>query len=174
MSLDQNNAGEYEADPLAETNTAHSRGINGLSITKDGRHLVSLGLDEKIRLWNTQSGQNTFVNYGSNWRNRHKLYLGSTISSPDVWPPLLYVPSDDRQVLVYNLIEGTLVKKLKGAYGRVTCVESRETHQQVYSGSNAGDLLVWEPPSNIDFEEKTFDVDEWSSENEDMELLDGL
>jgi DNA excision repair protein ERCC-8 len=46
------------------------------------------------------------------------------------------------------------LKRLKGAYGRVTCVESRETHQQVYSRSNAGDLLAWKPPSSLDFEKK--------------------
>lgn len=165
MSLDQNNAGKslkgihikgndinlitVDQNPLGETNSAHGRGINGLTVTDDGRFLVSLGLDEKIRLWNTQSGHNTFVNYGSSWRNRFKLCLQPALSSPDVWPPLLYIPSDDRQVLVYRLIDGMLVKRLKGAYGRVTSVENRESHQQLYSGSNAGDLLVWEPPAMI-------------------------
>ncbi|PHZ09158.1 excision repair cross-complementing rodent repair deficiency, complementation group 8, partial [Rhizopus microsporus ATCC 52813] len=147
MSLDQNNA--VDQNPLGETNSAHGRGINGLTVTNDGRFLVSLGLDEKIRLWNTQSGHNTFVNYGSSWRNRFKLCLQPALSSPDVWPPLLYIPSDDRQVLVYRLTDGMLVKRLKGAYGRVTSVENRESHQQLYSGSNAGDLLVWEPPAMI-------------------------
>ncbi|CAO3663371.1 unnamed protein product [Rhizopus microsporus] len=170
MSLDQNNA--VDQNPLGETNSAHGRGINGLTVTDDGRFLVSLGLDEKIRLWNTQSGHNTFVNYGSSWRNRFKLCLQPALSSPDVWPPLLYIPSDDRQVLVYRLIDGMLVKRLKGAYGRVTSVENRVSHQQLYSGSNAGDLLVWEPPAMIAaVEEREVDADEWSDYNDEDDII---
>lgn len=131
---------------MAKTNTAHGRGVNGLTVTKDGRYLVSLGLDEKIRLWDTKTGYNTFVNYGSSWRNSLKLHLEATVSGPDVWPPLLYVPSDARQVLVYRLLDGVLVKRLKGAYGRVICVEKGEDYQEFYSGSSGSDILVWEPP----------------------------
>lgn len=139
-----------DRDPLADTNTAHGKGVNGLTVTKDGRYLVSLGLDEKIRLWDTKSGHNTFVNYGTNWRNRFKLCMEASVSSTDVWPPLLYIPSDDRQVLVFRLFEGLLVRRLKGAYGRVTCVEKREAYQEFYSGSNGGEILVWEPPMQDD------------------------
>jgi DNA excision repair protein ERCC-8 len=119
-------------------------------VTKDGRYLVSLGLDEKIRLWDTKTGHNTFVNYGSSWRNRFKSSLEPTISSADVWPPLLYIPSDDRQVLVYRLLDGVLVKRLKGHYGRVTSVEKRDSYQEYYSGSSGGEVLIWEPPLQDD------------------------
>lgn len=139
-----------DRDPLADTNTAHGKGVNGLSVTKDGRYLVSLGLDEKIRLWDTETGRNTFVNYGSNWRNRFQLTLEPTISSPDVWPPLLYIPSDDRQVLVYTLLDGVLIQRLKGHYGRATCVEKRESYQEYYSASSGGEVLVWEPQNEDD------------------------
>lgn len=157
-------------DPLAETNTAHGKGVNGLLMTPDGRHLVSLGLDEKIRLWDTESGKNTFVNYGSSWRNRFKLHMEATVSSADVWPPLLYIPSDDRQVLVYRLLDGVLIQRLKGAYGRVICIEKRDAYQEFYSGSNGGEILVWEPPiqgENTN-EIEDVDLDAWSaSEAED-------
>ncbi|KAG2190926.1 hypothetical protein INT46_008968 [Mucor plumbeus] len=168
MSLDQDNA--VLQDPLAETNTAHGKGVNGLSMTPDGRYLVSLGLDEKIRLWDTESGKNTLVNYGSSWRNRFKLHMEATVSSADVWPPLLYIPSDDRQVLVYRLLDGVLIQRLKGAYGRVICVEKRDAYQEFYSGSNGGEILVWEPAiqgENTNVIEDV-DLDAWSaSEAED-------
>ena len=124
--------------------------MNGLTVTKDGSYLISLGLDEKIRLWDTKTGHNTFVNYGSHWRNRYQLSLESTTSSPDVWPPLLYIPSDDRQVLVYRLLDGVLIRRLKGHYGRVNCVEKRESYQEYYSGSSGGEILIWEPPNEQD------------------------
>lgn len=135
---------------MAETNTAHGKGVNGLSLTNDGRYLVSLGLDEKIRLWDTETGQNTLVNYGSNWRNRFQLSLEPTVSGPDVWPPLLYVPSDDRQVLIYRLLDGVLVHRLKGHFGRVSCIEKRDAYQEFYSGSSASEILCWEPPMQDD------------------------
>ncbi|OAD02295.1 hypothetical protein MUCCIDRAFT_111665 [Mucor lusitanicus CBS 277.49] len=163
MSLDQDNAAMR--DPLAETNTAHGKGVNGLTMTPDGRYLVSLGLDEKIRLWDTESGENTFVNYGSSWRNRFKLHMEATVSSTEVWPPLLYIPSDDRQVLVYRLLDGVLVQRLKGAYGRVICVEKRDAYQEYYSGSNGGEILVWEPPIQGDTLDamEDVDLDAWSA-----------
>lgn len=139
-----------DTDPLADTNAAHGKGVNGLSVTKDGRFLVSLGLDEKIRLWDTQTGRNTFINYGSNWRNRFKLSIEPTISGPDVWPPLLYIPSDDREILVYGLFDGLLIRRLKGHYGRVGCIEKRESYQEYYSGSSESDILIWEPPIQDD------------------------
>ncbi|CEG75625.1 hypothetical protein RMATCC62417_10635 [Rhizopus microsporus] len=65
-----------------------------------------------------------------------------------------------------------LVKRLKGAYGRVTSVENRESHQQLYSGSNAGDLLVWEPPAMIAaVEEREVDADEWSDYNDEDDII---
>ncbi|ORZ15891.1 DNA excision repair protein ERCC-8 [Absidia repens] len=144
MSLDQDNG--VDRDPLAETNSAHgNKGVNGLTLTSDGRYLVTLGMDEKIRLWDTTNGHNTFVNYGSYWRNRFKSHLQAVVSDADVWPPLLFVPSDDQQVLVYSLLDGRLTKRLKGAYGRVTSVERRSSYQELYSGSNEGEILVWEP-----------------------------
>lgn len=139
-----------DRDPLADANTAHGKGVNGLTVTNDGRYLVSLGLDEKIRLWDTETGHNTFVNYGSSWRNRFNLGLQATVSSTAVSPPLLYIPSDDRQVLVYGLLDGMLIRRLKGAYGRVICVENRYAYQELYSGSNGGEILVWEPPMHDD------------------------
>ncbi|KAL0145110.1 DNA excision repair protein ERCC-8-like protein [Mucor lusitanicus] len=149
MSLDQDNAAMR--DPLAETNTAHGKGVNGLTMTPDGRYLVSLGLDEKIRLWDTESGENTFVNYGSSWRNRFKLHMEATVSSTEV--------------LVYRLLDGVLVQRLKGAYGRVICVEKRDAYQEYYSGSNGGEILVWEPPIQGDTLDamEDVDLDAWSA-----------
>ncbi|KAI8877772.1 excision repair cross-complementing rodent repair deficiency, complementation group 8-like protein [Backusella circina FSU 941] len=165
MSLDQDNA----VDPLASTNLAHGKGVNGVSVTADGRHLVSLGLDEKIRLWDTETGHNTFVNYGNSFRNGFKFCLYPISSGPSVYPPLLYVPSDNREVLVFRLMDGVLIKRLKGAYGRVTCVEKREEYLDLYSGSNGGDIMIWEPPMQEKLEGGIVeDIDNWSDSGESL------
>ncbi|KAI8990322.1 WD40-repeat-containing domain protein [Pilobolus umbonatus] len=171
MSLDQDNKIE-RGNLLTDTNRAHGKGVNGLTVTKDGMFLVSLGLDEKIRLWDTQTGLNTLVNYGSIWRNRYEFCLEPSVSSLDVWPPLLYVPSDDRQVLLFSLFEGTLVRKLRGAFGRVTCTEQRECYQELYSGSKGGEVMIWEPSlqdDDVDAIDES-NMDAWSDSDGDERI----
>ncbi|KAI8393546.1 excision repair cross-complementing rodent repair deficiency, complementation group 8, isoform CRA_f [Radiomyces spectabilis] len=168
MSLDQDNA--VDRDPLAETNLAHGKGVNGLTLSKDGTFLVSLGLDEKIRCWDTYSGHNTLVNYGSYFRNRFQSCLEAVVSDADVWPPLIYVPSDDHQVLVFGLLDGRLMARLRGAYGRVTSIEKRPAYQELYSGSNDCEILVWEPSSvNASTTEAISEnmLDAWSESEEE-------
>lgn len=41
--------------------TDHVGGVNGLTWTEDGASLISLGTDEKLRVWNILSGKNTLV-----------------------------------------------------------------------------------------------------------------
>ncbi|KAK9710058.1 hypothetical protein K7432_008659 [Basidiobolus ranarum] len=58
MSLDQHNAGK---EALSTTNVAHSGMVNGLTFTQDGMYLLSTGHDEKMRLWNMTTSENTLV-----------------------------------------------------------------------------------------------------------------
>ncbi|CAO3646565.1 unnamed protein product [Cunninghamella blakesleeana] len=177
MSLDQDNG--VERDPLGETNIAHRKGVNGLTLSSDGNYLISLGLDEKIRLWNTQTGFNTLVNYGNYFRNQYKTNHQAVISDKNVWPPLLFIPSNDQQVLVFSLLDGLLAKRLKGAYGRTTGVIQRSSFQELYSSSYEGEILVWESPINDDeymfhnnknnIQLEVEELDAWSESDDDDE-----
>lgn len=61
-SLDQHNTASRERGGwLTSTNTAHDGVVNGLEFTSDGLHLVSIGHDEKMRVWDLESGLNTLV-----------------------------------------------------------------------------------------------------------------
>jgi hypothetical protein len=40
-------------------------------------------------------------------------------------PPLIFHPSDNRQVLVYSLLSGDLVGRLSGHFARVGCAALR-------------------------------------------------
>ncbi|KAI9299675.1 DNA excision repair protein ERCC-8 [Cunninghamella echinulata] len=168
MSLDQDNG--VDKDPLGETNIAHRKGVNGLTLSSDGKYLISLGLDEKIRLWDTQTGLNTLVNYGSYFRNQYKTNRQAVISNHHVWPPLLFIPSDDQQVFVFTLLDGLLAKRLKGAYGRVTCVEQRSSFQELYSSSSEGEILIWEAPINDQEESSSGSSGEMFHHDLDLEM----
>ena len=42
---------------------AHAGPVNGLVWTEDGRHLVSAGHDERLRVWRMPAGTNTLANF---------------------------------------------------------------------------------------------------------------
>ena len=61
-SLDQHNTATPENGTwLSRTNKAHDGVVNGLEFTADGAYLVSLGYDEKMRVWDLETGMNTLV-----------------------------------------------------------------------------------------------------------------
>lgn len=161
-SLDFHNS---NSPPLAETNVAHSRTVNGLSFTPDGLYLITTGHDDKMRLWNMHNGQNTLTNYGAMIRNQYvntltplisPLYSGSSYS--------VFHPSDDRTILMFDLQSGALVKRMRGAYGRCTALAWRPRTEEIYSAGNDHDILVW-GPERTDRDEALraiADTDTWS------------
>jgi DNA excision repair protein ERCC-8 len=50
-----------EIEKITSTNCAHQFAVNGLAFTANGRHLISTGHDERIRLWNLYTFRNEIV-----------------------------------------------------------------------------------------------------------------
>lgn len=48
---------------LPPVNTAHNGRVNGLCFTSDGLYLLTTGTDDRMRLWNSASGENTLVSF---------------------------------------------------------------------------------------------------------------
>lgn len=122
--------------------TAHTGSVNGLAFTADGEHLVSTGTDSRVRLWRMSDCQNMFVNYAGiqNAVTRHV----TVCISPRSRVPLLFHPSGS-EILVFDLLKGTLVRRLRGHYGAVhTCVFHPDL-EEVYSGGQDTEVLVWSP-----------------------------
>jgi len=133
-SLDQHNtASRGTGGWLNPTNKAHTGLVNGLEFTADGLHLVSVGHDEEIRVWDMETGLNTLVSFGPILRNRHGMEVKPYITPPDTCQtPLMYVPSDESEILCFELFTGELVSRLQvlgGLAGRATCVAGRPSHQ---------------------------------------------
>ncbi|XP_054343819.1 DNA excision repair protein ERCC-8 isoform X3 [Pongo pygmaeus] len=84
ITLDQHNGKKSQA--VESANTAHNGKVNGLCFTSDGLHLLTLGTDDRMRLWNSSNGENTL-----------ELYSGSRDCNILAWVPSLYepVPDDD-------------------------------------------------------------------------------
>ncbi|KAJ3181602.1 DNA excision repair protein ERCC-8 [Gaertneriomyces sp. JEL0708] len=153
LSLDMHNS-EMEAGEIKLASmTAHTASVNGLTFTSDGLHLLSSGHDS-LRLWDVFSGCNTLTNYGTHTHNT----LPSTVYPyipPLASQPLLFHPSDNKVIHVFDLFTGELMMTLRGHRGRVACVIGRDILNvgenlasvgegaNIFSGSYDGTVGWW-------------------------------
>ncbi|KAK6179260.1 hypothetical protein SNE40_011663 [Patella caerulea] len=143
MSLDQHN-GEA-ASAANKIKTAHNGRVNGLSFTADGLHLVTFGTDSRLRLWNTTTGKNALVNYG-NIENDGRKSIKFSLSS-GACPDVIFVP-DDSNLTMLDLHGGNQIKTLRGHYNQVNCCVFHHDRQELYSGGNDRNVLVWLPQTD--------------------------
>ncbi|CAI9536397.1 unnamed protein product [Staurois parvus] len=175
LTLDQYN-GEKSKSSSEAANTAHNGRVNGLCFTSDGLHLLTLGTDNRMRLWNSATGENTLVNYGKVSNNSRKC-VKFTVSA-GCNPDFAFVPVDST-IVVYTIYTGEKISVLKGHYSDVDCCVFQPQYQDLYSGGKDCDVLAWVPamrePVPVDDAESSKSQahihpdfqDAWSSSDED-------
>lgn len=141
LTLDQHNGDKSKASSEA-VNTAHNGRVNGLCFTGDGLYLLTTGTDDRMRLWNSATGENTLVNYGK-VSNESRKRLQFTVSC-GCSPEFVFVPCGS-SVAVYALHTGELVTMLRGHYNNVDCCEFHPDFQELYSGGKDCNILAWVP-----------------------------
>jgi len=178
LSLDQHNG--KGGSRSSTINTAHNGHVNGISFSPDGLHLLTYGTDDRLRLWDTFTGKNTLVNFGSVHnpsRKAVKLCLSSGTKKE-----VAFVPSGS-SVEVYEIETGKHVATFTGHYNNVNCCTFHQHFQALFSGANDTNLLIWLPEMNRTGDEKrgqptravasgsdkTFNPyqDSWSSDEEE-------
>ncbi|RLN21956.1 DNA excision repair protein ERCC-8-like isoform X2 [Panicum miliaceum] len=126
--------------------TSHYGAVTGLRTTKDGiikaatktRLSFPLGSDSRLRLWDIDSGCNTLVNFEAMRLQTGKpLQLAVTED-----PSLVFVPCM-ASIKAYNLWSGTTFRTFRGHYELVNCCYYSEQDQELYTGSNERQILVW-------------------------------
>ncbi|KAM7165562.1 DNA excision repair protein ERCC-8 isoform 1-T1 [Macrochelys suwanniensis] len=171
ITLDQYNGEKSKASSEA-ANTAHNGRVNGLCFTSDGLHLLTIGTDDRMRLWNSSSGENTLVNYGKVC-NESRKGLKFTIST-GCDPEFAFVPYGST-IAVYTIYSGELITMLRGHYNTVDCCVFQPNFQELYSGSKDCNILAWvpalrEPMPDEDAEKQRLNPafeDGWSSSDDD-------
>ncbi|XP_063396376.1 DNA excision repair protein ERCC-8-like [Mytilus trossulus] len=131
-------------------NTAHHGAINGLTFTSDGLHLISYGTDNCIRLWDANSGKNCLINYGNVPNDTKKLVQLSVSNgcSPDV----LFIPNRSN-IDMFDVYSGEKIDRLKGHYNSVNCCKFHSPTQDVYSGGNDRNILIWTPDTDSSYDD---------------------
>ncbi|TNM89722.1 hypothetical protein fugu_003956 [Takifugu bimaculatus] len=141
LTLDQHNGDKTKA--ASETvNTAHNGRVNGLCFTSDGLYLLTTGTDDRMRLWNGATGENTLVNYGKVC-NESRKGLQFTVSR-GCSPEFVFVPCGS-SVAMYALHTGELITMLRGHYNNVDCCEFHPDYQELYTGGKDCNILAWVP-----------------------------
>lgn len=149
LSLDQHNG--KGGSRSSTINTAHNGHVNGISFSPDGLHLLTYGTDDRLRLWDTFTGKNTLVNFGSVHnpsRKAVKLCLSSGTKKE-----VAFVPSGS-SVEVYEIETGKHVATFTGHYSNVNCCTFHQHFQALFSGANDTNLLIWLPEMNRTGDEK--------------------
>ncbi|XP_061372012.1 WD repeat-containing protein ATCSA-1-like [Gastrolobium bilobum] len=137
--------------------TAHYGAVTGLKVTEDGLYLLSAGSDSRLRLWDVESGCDTLVNFETVRLQTNKpIQLATTQDSTLVFVPCM------RAVKAFDMWSGNTHAILRGHYECVNSCWFNEQDQELYTGGNDRQILVWSPARSIADE-----VDEGPAEDED-------
>jgi len=165
-----------------EWRKAHAGPVNGVVWVEDGKHVVTAGHDERVRVWDIITGANTLANFGALIRNRHLSTLlplvvpkGLVVSGQDV----LFYPNE-QEILMYEVFDGRLLKRLRapglaqaGHRGstrrrnissRVTALAWRAHSIELYSAHSDGQIQSWRPRTS---EAALVDEEEQHEESEE-------
>ena len=110
--------------PFSRHARAHNGAVTGVRWTSNGSHLVTVGQDARIRVWDASTGANTLAHFGPRVRNSVSSHLAER--APLVLPQgvmelghetLLWPNFNDRddrgEIFMFQLREGAFVKLLK-------------------------------------------------------------
>lgn len=151
-----------------ERGRAHNGMVNGLLWTENGRNMVTTGHDERIRVWDTTTGANTLANFGPIIKNSHVSVVSPALAPRSVVRPgddVLFFPNE-REILMYEMFEGRLLKRLKPStrlqalpenmrghrniINRVTTVCWRRHKVELLSAHTDGTIRSWQPRTTTD------------------------
>lgn len=163
---------------------AHHGGINSLAFTPDGRFLLSSGNDQKLRLWNSKTGEHLFMNYiGTENTLASRSLEMAVVQEGDAWDStMVFHPNGPHGELAAFRVfgdHGEPLTRTTAHYNQITTCVYRPTKRELYTGGEDGLIMRWkatpvelspEPVTDDGGGEKTSaasDVDNWSSDEDD-------
>lgn len=121
---------------------AHMAAVNGITWTDDGSYIITAGHDERIRVWDAATGANTLASFGPTIKNGHLSTL-PLVTSPSTasstGKELLLYPNE-KELLLFELHEGKILKRLKVPGPTMAAVRSRTGERNI---KNRITGLVW-------------------------------
>lgn len=174
---------------------AHIGACNGVVWTEDGRHIVTAGHDERVRVWDVGVGANALSHFGPIIKNTHLSTLLPLLAPRQVSGSQVMLYPNEKEILMFDLFEGTLLNRLRapgvafaqasGSAGqrnirnRVTSLGWRNGNVEVYSAHSDGLIRAWKPRTKEDIqlekdEAEQVDEDEDESRKRKRQALDDV
>ena len=143
--------------------TAHIGPCNGIVWRDDGAVLVTAGHDERVRVWDAVSGANALSHFGPIIKNKNLSPLLPLLvpESVGIAGQSIMMYPNEKEILVFDLFEGTLLKRLripgsiitqtKGVAGqrntrnKATSLAWRTDYVEFYSAHSDGTIRAWKP-----------------------------
>jgi uncharacterized protein with WD repeat len=109
--------------------------VSSIAFSPDGSHLVSAGIDEKIRIWDVTSGELLHTLEG------HTDWVWAVSFPPD--GASLLSGSGDSTLKLWDAASGALIRTFTGHTDGVKSVAFSPDGQKVVSGGNDTSVRVW-------------------------------
>lgn len=152
---------------------AHRGPVNGIVWTEDGRHLITCGHDQRIRVWDSNTLANTLANFGPMVRNSGLAPCIPILPPVENFQPTadaIFYPNE-QEILAYELFDGKLLHRLKrpqlqqnthapqpatkgqrNLKDRITSLAWRAHDVEMYSAHADGSIAGWKPRTEEDAE----------------------
>ena len=144
LSLDRDNIFTDNAAAQSRstsTAVAHHLGIKSLQFFPDNAHLLTVGGDDLMYLWNVDTGQRSLVNYGPLAMNNIRIItMACAQMRHDRTKSVVYVPCG-KSIRIYDVLSGQRLATLTGHLTRVSTCIYNSTVVELYTCSD--DILVW-------------------------------
>lgn len=123
-------------DTSVHTFAGHLDSVVACAVTKDSKRLVSVSLDQTLRLWDLNSGALLLHFYGFSGT------AGSFALTPD-GQGLLYA-AEDQTLVMYSLATGAQLTKLTGRTGKAVALTITPDGQYAIAAGSDSSLHVWQ------------------------------
>lgn len=164
---------------------AHRGPVNGIVWTENGRHLVTCGHDQRVRVWDTSTGANTLANFGPMVKNHGLAPCIPVLPPTQNFQPgadVMFYPNE-HEILAYELFDGKLFRRLRrpqpekrlpdtapkgqrNTKERITSLAWRAHDVEMYSAHQDGSIVAWKPRTE---EDAALDEEEKQDEEEQQE-----
>lgn len=119
-----------------QTLVGHNSWVTGVTTSPAGPTIASSSLDDKIKIWNLNTGEPLFTLTG------HTKGVNTVAISPN--GRLLVSGSDDYTIKIWNFLNGALLKTLTGHSRDVTAVAISPDGRLLISGGEDRSLRFWD------------------------------
>ncbi|BAZ13109.1 WD repeat-containing protein [Calothrix sp. NIES-4071] len=131
---------------LVRTLNGHSGSVNAVTITADGRRLISGSSDNSLKVWNLETGEELFSLIG------HTASVTAVAATSD--SKLVISGSQDNTLRVWNLETRKELLAFKGHRNCINAISISRNSKQVVSASSDSIINIW----NLETGEKQFNL----------------